>query len=716
MLADARQAGVLKFDGYEVHLAAGELRKNGVRVRLEIQPFQVLAMLLKRPGEVVTREEIQQALWADDTFVDFDNGLNTAVRKIRRALDDTPTDPNYVETLPKRGYRFVGSVSGFAQPRPRAPYFTTRTPWIGVAASLTLALAYLLWPLPRADILTFTERSLTYSPGRESHASFSPDGTRVAYHWDGGVPGSSDIYIKLVESGAGEPVRVTSDPREDLAPAWSPDGSKIVFARFVDHRSTHGDVSRGVGRRFQLVLVDPVADSREQVLGDFETRARQTSQGWSPDSKYIAFSCRIDAPAGLWQLCLYSLDTRNAWPLTSPSGNVGDAEPKFSPDGRSVLYLGSGRLYLLELSEDMRPNGEPKAIAGPFRYGKPAGWSPDGRLAYFIGSSPKGEHGLWVVEPTPGSEPRLLHTTKLTNLTGPTPPALWWGPSGEMRVAFDAPERDSQIMRVDLSGEPPLSPAPLTDANGQDLNPSFSPDGSRIAFISNRTGTWGIWTCDPDGSNQKKLIELGRFAGFSIPEWSPKGDRIAVDAIFKTGDRDAYIVDVAAATASQAMTQGGGRLPAWSRDEQSIYYTRGNARSIWKLDGASGKTELFLPEYGSGPFTESHDSSALYFIHGSNLMRVALDEQGRAVGEPETLAERVVAFALAKSDRVYFMDESGSIRLKAGERAERTVIVEAGLQSSPLQSHISVSPDERWLLYTQHKLARYDLKLLESVK
>ncbi len=161
MLADARQAGVLKFDGYEVHLAAGELRKNGVRVRLEIQPFQVLAMLLKRPGEVVTREEIQQALWADDTFVDFDNGLNTAVRKIRRALDDTPTDPNYVETLPKRGYRFVGSVSGFAQPRPRAPYFTTRTPWIGVAASLTLALAYLLWPLPRADILTFTERSLT---------------------------------------------------------------------------------------------------------------------------------------------------------------------------------------------------------------------------------------------------------------------------------------------------------------------------------------------------------------------------------------------------------------------------------------------------------------------------------------------------------------------------------------------------------------------------
>ncbi len=107
-----RSQTVVGFGSYEADLAAGELRKNGVRVRLETQPFQILAMLLERPGEVVSREEIKDALWAEDTFVDFDNGLNTAIRKIRRALDDSATDPRYVETLPKRGYRFVGTLDG----------------------------------------------------------------------------------------------------------------------------------------------------------------------------------------------------------------------------------------------------------------------------------------------------------------------------------------------------------------------------------------------------------------------------------------------------------------------------------------------------------------------------------------------------------------------------------------------------------------------------
>lgn len=107
----ASSAGrIIRFGVFEVDLIAGELRKNGVRIRLQEQPFQVLAFLLERAGDVVTREELRQKLWPADTFVDFDHGLNTAVNKLREALGDSASSPRYIETLARRGYRFVGTV------------------------------------------------------------------------------------------------------------------------------------------------------------------------------------------------------------------------------------------------------------------------------------------------------------------------------------------------------------------------------------------------------------------------------------------------------------------------------------------------------------------------------------------------------------------------------------------------------------------------------
>src|SRR3954466_589991 len=99
-----------KFGPYEADLRTGELRKHGIRLRLQEQPFQVLAMLLANPGDLVTREQLQNRLWAGDTFVDFDHGLNTAINKLREVLSDSSAAPKYIETLPRRGYRFVASV------------------------------------------------------------------------------------------------------------------------------------------------------------------------------------------------------------------------------------------------------------------------------------------------------------------------------------------------------------------------------------------------------------------------------------------------------------------------------------------------------------------------------------------------------------------------------------------------------------------------------
>src|SRR6266852_9401280 len=101
---------LVRFDVFELDLRAGELRNGGIRIRLQEQPLQVLQALLEKPGEVVTREELQKRIWPADTFVDFDHGLHSAVQRLRDALSDNAETPRYVETLPRRGYRFIASV------------------------------------------------------------------------------------------------------------------------------------------------------------------------------------------------------------------------------------------------------------------------------------------------------------------------------------------------------------------------------------------------------------------------------------------------------------------------------------------------------------------------------------------------------------------------------------------------------------------------------
>lgn len=149
MPTPARSIREIRFDAFEVDLRAQELYKGGRKVKLQIQPFQVLALLLERPGEVVTRDELQQRLWPADTFVDFDHSVNTAVKKLRQALGDDIKKPRYIETLPKRGYRFLGTVkrsqaaiartqstSAATTSAPAGSSATTPSAWVGCIANL----------------------------------------------------------------------------------------------------------------------------------------------------------------------------------------------------------------------------------------------------------------------------------------------------------------------------------------------------------------------------------------------------------------------------------------------------------------------------------------------------------------------------------------------------------------------------------------------------
>ncbi len=182
-------AGVVRFGVYEVDPYSGELRRNGIRVKLQEQPFQILTMLLERPGEVISREELQRRLWPADTFVDFDHSLNAAIKRLRDALRDSADDPRFVETLARRGYRFVAPVAGALPSRgtgsnnvPRPSYVAR---WIAATLVLIAGCISVGWHIGHRTVqpvapheVRLTANSVDVPVYREA---LSPDGKLLAY-------------------------------------------------------------------------------------------------------------------------------------------------------------------------------------------------------------------------------------------------------------------------------------------------------------------------------------------------------------------------------------------------------------------------------------------------------------------------------------------------------------------------------------------------------
>ena len=267
---------LVRFGTFEVDLPAGELRKSGARLKLTGQPFQVLAILLESPGEVVAREELQKRLWPD-TFVDADHNLNTAINKIREVLGDSAESPRFVETLPRRGYRFIAPVEGKASLAHGIPMISreSRRPWLSrisiVIAVLILLAAAGLFIYPRSLFHTSaTQRALTrltFDPGLQIGVTWSPDGRYIAY--GSNRSGKFDIWLQQVSGG--DPVQITKGPGNNWQPDWSPDGKYIAF------RSEDGD-----GGLFVVPALGGEGLARKISSFGYDPR-------WSPDSSQILF-------------------------------------------------------------------------------------------------------------------------------------------------------------------------------------------------------------------------------------------------------------------------------------------------------------------------------------------------------------------------------------------------------------------------------------------
>ena len=208
MSAIESPAEKIRFDVFEVDLRAGELLKEARKIKLQEQPFRVLFLLLQRKGEVVTRDELRQELWPADTFVDFDHGLNSAVARLREALRDSAEKPRFIETVSKRGYRFIAPI----RTNPEAPAVATSAAqtswrtrkgfWIGATIYLTVVCSISIWALYRPGRSTQLAKievvPLIGLRGYQATPAFSPDGTLVAFRQsDGG--NNTGIYAAAVE-------------------------------------------------------------------------------------------------------------------------------------------------------------------------------------------------------------------------------------------------------------------------------------------------------------------------------------------------------------------------------------------------------------------------------------------------------------------------------------------------------------------------------------
>jgi Tol biopolymer transport system component/DNA-binding winged helix-turn-helix (wHTH) protein len=544
------------FGDFVLDRQTGELRKNGIKVKIHGQPVEILGMLLERPGQVVTREELQNRLWASDTFVDFETSLNAAVRRLREALNDSADKPRYVETLARRGYRFIGeiSINGNAVPAgaiaaekpssvPLQSEHKTRTArtYVALAAGVVL-LSGGLWVLRRHGSQTpppqRTLTRVTFDEGLQYQPTWSPDGRYIAYSSDRG--GKFDIWVQQVSGG--NPVQITTRPGNNWQPDWWPDG------KYIAYRCEDGDGG---------LYVAPALGGAglERKISSFGYFPR-----WSPDSSQILFQTNIGSGLSSF-VFVVGLDGSPPRPVRTDLMTFENwvISLAWHPDGKRISMwlwtpspsvmprfltapLDSGPALLTEATPEILQVAADVGGSGISAWGDPDSkfsWAPAGEALYFERTF-RAARNIWRMK----VDTQTLRATAIERLTTGTDinSDLSHSHDGH-KIAFASESRKVQAWMFPFDathGRVTGNGKAVTPPGMEAWETNVSRDGRRLAFQAIRAGRWELWEKElVDGSETP--IALDDSYVWNGPQWSPDGMRLAYIRTKLTGGTDTVI-------------------------------------------------------------------------------------------------------------------------------------------------------------------------------
>jgi Tol biopolymer transport system component/DNA-binding winged helix-turn-helix (wHTH) protein len=560
---------VVRFGDFTLDLRSGELSRNGRCVLLPEQPFRLLVTLIRERGQLVTRETLQRQLWTDDTFVDFEGGLNATVKRVREVLGDSATSPVFIETLPRRGYRFVAPVEvvgdgeGSTADLP-APGAITSEPapaatmagvkhalsggrWMTVAvAAAAIAFALVAWASRHAPVRTPGRRSDAMvritNLGRVTRASLSADGQDVAYVTREGIQES--LWIRHASDANAILLAGPLDGAFDSLTAapngfvyytfFSPNKTNVALYRvpikggssevvadasgwiaFSPDGSRYASVrNMSLTRESRLIVVDAATGATRVVA----TRKNPESfvmlkPAWSPDGTHLALFGASDLTPGRHDIV--SIDVRDGTTRRIASLGLAPVDSiVWLPSGLELVVAGmEGRAAPQRLWFVSAATGAMRPLTSDVSDYALAGVRPDGSevLAVRLETT----RGLWMAEAAAPDRP-----TRVAEDAGSRHgfDELAWTPDGQiLYTAVDAGNAD--IWSVDPSTRKKRR---LTTDPANDYQPTASGDG-RIVFSSNRSGVPGLWSMWGDGSDLKQLTS----GGDTRASFSPDGKWVA---------------------------------------------------------------------------------------------------------------------------------------------------------------------------------------------
>ena len=661
----------------------------------------IVEQRLAGQGHSLKESVLAHELYGKST--NFDGGADPVVRVDARRLRDKlreyyegRSEP-VVISLPKGSYVPVFAIT-VASPIDVAPPVAgrSRVTLAALAIVATLVVAALLWrPIRIPAVAPAQLLPLASYPGVEGPPALSPDGSLVAFAWSGDAgSGPADIFVKAVDGEALR--RLTQTPHSESSPAWSPDGQNIAFVR-----AGHG-----------VFVMSHVGGTERQVS------ASGSMVAWAGDSRSVLIrdAEQPPGPYGIHQVFLDTLERRR---LTLAPIGAGDWKFEVSPDGSSLAFIRYEKRGIADLYVVAMAGGEPRRLTNWNATIDGLSWTPDGRELLYSVQEPSASR-LWriAVNTAPPGRGSPIADIPASAMN----PSVSRPPAGQpARLAFQTTTRDVDLGLIDLEGRVvngTIASQPISNSTRIEGSAALSPDGSRLAVASFRSGGQEIWVGGRDGSGLQQITRLGA-GGISIGGWSPDGATIAFEAAVD-GNTDVYLVGSDGGHLRRLTTELSiDGVPSWSADGRSIYLasTRaGVVPDIWRLS-PDGSSATRVTRNGGFQPQESPDGEHLFYLDRhpgglnteSRLMRIRLVDGHE---EPVLGHVRPFLWSVTNSGIVFVTREPDFDAIDVYRFSDRQVarLGRLGFRIPWFYTYMTASRDGRWALATS--LARFDADLM----